>query len=208
MDLVGVPARVSPTGRSPARSRSTRWRRPGVVVLLAAALLSTVAGVWLTLGLTDRHPAPVGLTATVGGITTQVQPGGWVAMAPHTMDGQSGYQMPSQMMPGAPEGDQLRLGIPVVLSNPTGLARQFHLLDEFVLVGGATDGPVPLHSDTFGTLNRLNPGAGVSGVLYFDTTVPGQSDPPLLLRWTRAGRTVTLAVPIGGATPAPHQHGP
>jgi hypothetical protein len=208
MDLVGVPARVSPNRPSRAGSRSARWRRPGIVALLAAALLSTVAGAWLILDLTHRPPAPAGRTATVGGITTQVQPGGWLAMAPHTMDGQGGYQMPSQMMPGAPEGDQLRLGIPVVLSNPTGLARQFDLLDEFVLVGGATTAPVPLHSDTFGTLNRLNPGAGVSGVLYFDTTVPGQSDPPLQLRWTRAGRTVNLTVPIGGATPAPHQHGP
>ncbi len=208
MDLVDVPARVSPARRSRAGFHSARWRRPAVVVLLAAALLSTVAGVWLTLDLTRRPPGPIGRTATVGGITAQVQPGGWLAMAPHTMDGQGGYQMPSQMMPGAPEGDQLRLGIPVVLSNPTGVARQFHLLDEFVLVGGATSDPVLLHSDTFGTLDRLNPGAGVSGVLYFDTTVPGRSDPPLLLRWTRAGRTVNLTVPIGGATAAPHQHGP
>jgi hypothetical protein len=123
------------------------------------------------------------------------------------MDSQGGFQMPAQMMPGAPAGDEMRLGIALTLRNTAEAVREFNLGEEFVLVGGVIDGAVRLHSDTFGLLRRLGPGSAVNGVLYFDTTVPAASAPALVLRWSRGGETFDLGIPIGGATHAPHPHG-
>jgi len=118
----------------------------------------------------------------------------------HDMNNQGGYQMPAQMMPGAPVGDDMRFGVPLTLVNTSAEVRQFNLIEEFFLLGGRIDRPRTLHSDTFGQLSRLSPGSAVSGVLYFDTVVPDASDPPLYLEWRRDGETTALAIPrLAGA---------
>jgi hypothetical protein len=178
-----------------------------VAAVIVAAALTTTAGAWLLAGrlLTDSTPAR---NAELSGVAVSLEGAGWVPMESHHMDQQGGYQMPAQMMPGAPEGDDMRLGIPLTLTNTSPQTRQFNLLEEFSLVGGATASPVRLHSDTFGLLSRLGPGTAVSGVLYFDTTVPGPAEPPLLLRWHRGGESIDLVVSMSGASPASHpSHG-
>jgi hypothetical protein len=114
----------------------------------------------------------------------------------HDQNGQGGYQMPAQMMPGAPVGDDMRFGVPLTLVNTSADMRRFSLAEEFFLRGGRTDDARAMHSDTFGKLNRLNPGSAVDGVLYFDTVVPGAGDPPLYLEWRRDGDTTRLAIPL------------
>jgi hypothetical protein len=168
---------------------------------LAIALLSTAAGVWLLVG-RGTAGAP-----TMSGLSVELGEAGWVNMDAHTMDNQGGFQMPAQMMPGAPEGDDMRLGVPLVIVNTSDVLREFDPAREFTLVGGVSDAPVQLHSDTFGLLHRLNPGSAVNGVLYFDTKVPSATDPPLVLRWTRDGRSAQLAITWVGAAPT-HTHGP
>jgi hypothetical protein len=128
-------------------------------------------------------------------------------MDSHNMDNQGGYQMPAQMMPGAPTGDDMRLGVPLTLVNTGDSVRQFNLGDEFLLGGGRNEEPRSLHSDTFGQLARLAPGSAVDGVLYFDTIVPGSDDPPLYLQWKRDGRTMLISIPMAGQAPQ-HNHAP
>jgi hypothetical protein len=176
-------------------------------VVAAIALLIAVAGA----GLRARSQAaaeagPPG-SGTLSGITVTLHGAGWVSMDGHSMGDQGGYQMPAQMMPGAPEGDNMRLGIPLTLLNTEGGTRQFNLAEEFFLGGGRNDAPQPLHSDTFGLLSRLSPDSAVDGVLYFDTVVPGGGDPPLYLLWKRDGKTIQFAVRIGGGPPD-HEHSP
>lgn len=125
-------------------------------------------------------------------------------MDSHDMDKQGGYQMPAQMMPGAPAGDDMRLGVPLTLVNTGKDMREFNLVAEFSLSGGVDDAPRPLHSDTFGPLPRLSPGSAVNGILYFDTIVPDGGDPPLYVQWKRDGTTIHLAIPMAGA---PDHHG-
>ncbi|GIH06911.1 hypothetical protein Rhe02_49780 [Rhizocola hellebori] len=144
-------------------------------------------------------------TATLSGITTAVSRADWYAMDAHSMDQQGGYQMPAQMMPGAPAEGEARLGVRLTLHNTSELARQFNPVEEFLLLGGSGAPRVP-HSDTFGRLTRLNPGSAVDGTVYFDTVVPKPDDPPLALRWVRGGEEVILAISIGDA-PSGH-HGP
>jgi hypothetical protein len=117
-------------------------------------------------------------------------------MDSHNMDGQGGYQMPAQMMPGAPTGDDMRFGVPLTLMNTSSQVRQFNLAEEFFLSGGRTGDPRVLHSSTFGPLTRLAPGSAVDGVLYFDTVVPAAGDPPLHLQWRRGGDSTRLAIPL------------
>jgi hypothetical protein len=191
---------MRPSPRTANRSR-------GTVALIGFVLLCTAAGVWLVVARFVATPPVPGMTATVDGLAVDVHEAGWVPMDAHTMDSQSGFQMPAQMMPGAPAGDDMRLGIALTLLNTEHRVVEFNLVDEFVLVGGTIDGAVRLHSDTFGLLGRLTPGSAVNGVLYFDTVVPSPTDPPLVLRWVRDGQTTDLGVRLGEANPAPHPHG-
>lgn len=189
------------------RSPKTANRSKGAIALIGLVLLSTAAGLWLVAGRFMSSAPSTAVTATVDGLAVNVHESGWVPMDTHTMDSQSGFQMPAQMMPGAPAGDDMRLGIAVTLLNTEPRVIEFNLVDEFVLVGGTIDGAVRLHSDTFGVLGRLTPGSAVNGVLYFDTVVPGPTDPPLVLRWIRGGETTDLGVSLGEADSAPHPHG-
>jgi hypothetical protein len=185
-------------------TRPTRRWTPAVATLVGFALATAVVGIALIAErIGSRAPAATS-SATLGGLTVDVREAGWTSMDAHSMDQQGGYQMPAQMMPGAPAGDEMRLGIRVSILNAGEEARQFHLADEFVLLGGASSDPRRPHSDTFGPLSRLNPGSAVDGILYFDTITPGPQDPPLVLRWNRAGDTADIPVPVGGAAPDHH----
>lgn len=178
--------------------------RTAWLVLVIAALLLAAVGAAMVGRL--RSATPADGTATLGGLTAAVRDAGWLSMDGHNMDSQGGYQMPAQMMPGAPVGDDMRFGIPLTLTNTSGEVRQFNLADEFFLSGARIAHPRPLHSDTFGRLGRLGPGSAVDGVLYFDTVVPDASDPPLYLEWRRAGDITRLAIPLL-AGDQPHDHG-
>lgn len=121
-------------------------------------------------------------------------------------DGQGGFQMPAQMMPGAPTDGEMRLGVPITLTNESGRVREFHPAREFSLVGGHGNATSSLNSDTFGWLARLNPNSAVGGVLYFDVKDPVPGDPPLYLKWARGGSQDRLPVRIAANTQT-HSHG-
>jgi hypothetical protein len=194
-----LPARGGQGARGRAQPPVSGAKVRGIWLGLAfVVLLLAVAGTGLLVQ--RRSAAPIDDTAALGGLSVRLHDAGWVSMD-HTMDNQGGYQMPAQMMPGAPVGDDMRFGVPLSLVNTSGDVRGFNLAEEFFLRGGRTEQPRALHSDTFGQLARLGPGNGVDGVLYFDTVVPDADDPPLYLEWRRDGDTTTLAIPLlaGGA---------
>jgi len=200
--LTALPSRTPRRAGPSVSGRDGRRTSLPLALAIGVALLSTATGVYL---LVARGS---GDGATLGGLSVQVGEAGWVTMDAHTMDNQGGYQMPAQMMPGAPAGDDMRLGIPLVIVNTSDEVRTFDTGREFTLVGGVSDAPVRIHSDTFGLLRRLNPDSAVNGVLYFDTKVPAATDPPLALQWSRDSGSLRLTLPWVGAGPASHPHGP
>lgn len=149
-----------------------------------------------------------GRVAALGGLTTEIRDAAWVDFdMGHVMDGQGGFMMPDQMMPGAPTGDEVRLGVTLTLANTDGQTHGFNLVEEFSLVGGpAADNTRPPAADTIGDLSRLGPGAAVDGIVYFDVAAPDEGDPPLYLQWHRDGETVRILVPLTEDAPE-HQHG-
>ncbi len=188
---------------TPARVSLAMSSKMIVYILVGFIVLATslVGSALLTQRLWGQDTPPSG--ASLSGITAMVTDAGWLSMDAHSMDQQGGYQMPAQMMPGAPAGDEMRLGIRLTLHNTSRQAREFKPSTEFTLLGGPA-GPRAAHSDTFGNLTRINPGHAVDGIVYFDTTVPATSDQPLLLRWDRGGDQATLAISIGGQKPDHH----
>ena len=195
-----LPARGGNGARGRASPPVSGAQVRGLWLVLAAVVL-LLAAVGTGLLIQRRSAAPADATATLGGLSARLHDAGWLAMDGHNVDNQGGYQMPAQMMPGAPVGDDMRFGVPLSLVNTSGDVRRFNLAEEFFLRGGRIEQPRALHSDTFGQLARLGPGSGVDGVLYFDTVVPGAGDPPLYLEWRRDGDITTLAIPLlaGGA---------
>ena len=148
-----------------------------------------------------------GSVAALGGLTAEVRSAAWVDFdMGHVMDGQGGFMMPDQMMPGAPKSDEVRLGVTLTLANTDGQAHGFSLVEEFSLVGGTVAEPSPPAADTIGGLSRLGPGAAVDGTIYFDVPVPSEQDPPLYLQWRREGEAVRILVPLTEDAPK-HQHG-
>ncbi|MFI7081505.1 hypothetical protein ACIBO1_29830 [Micromonospora sp. NPDC049903] len=168
---------------------------------------TSLAAAGLVLAVRDAVTPPSTATASLAGVTLAPGDAGWTAMAAHHMDGQAGYQMPAQMMPGAPEGGDMRLGVPVTLVNSGHTVRALDLVAEVSLAGGRIDGRERPHSDTIGRLARLAPGTAVHGVLYFDTIVPGPDDPPLYLTWERDGGVRRLELRISGDATGHHGHG-
>ncbi|QSB16513.1 hypothetical protein JQS43_09670 [Natronosporangium hydrolyticum] len=167
---------------------------------VAAALLTllTVASLGL-LGWRQLAPPPIVVaeTATLAGLTTQVQRAEWVPLD-HVHDGEGGFLMPDQMMPGAPAGDEVRLGVSLTIYNRSARPQTLHVLDEYTVVGGRTSTPAALRADTVSDLPRLAAGTAVAGVLYFDLVVPSAADPPLHLQWRRGGRIIQLPIPLSG----------
>lgn len=179
-----------------------RARRITLVAATIMTVLSVVVLAWQRVAGPD---VAAGRAATLSGLTIEVAAADWVEMG-HLESSPGGFAMPGQMMPGAPQGDEVRLGISITLSNTATSSRGFNLVEEFALIGGSVKQPLGLSADTIGTLPRLGPGASVRGTLYFDLTVPTESDPPLYLMWVRDGDTVRLPVPLDGDTPG-HGHG-
>jgi hypothetical protein len=179
-----------------------------ISVVVAAALLTIASLGFLTWHRLSAEPAATGTSANLDGVTTEVHDAAWVGFdMGHVMDGQGGFMMPDQMMPDAPSGDEVRLGVTVTLQNTDGGTREFNIVDEFAIIGGLEPEPRLVSADTIGTLSRLGPGAAIDGILYFDIAVPAAGDPPLYLRWTRDGDTALMDVPLTEDAPEHDQHG-
>jgi hypothetical protein len=196
---VANPLRMPPRRVRVPRAGPRLRSRVGLFTAAGAfALVATVAGAdALADRLSDRRISSA-TTTQLGGLTTQIREAGWTTMDAHSIDSNGGFPTPAQMMPGAPAGDEMRLGDRVTLTNTSTEAHRFNLSEEFALLLGVTTPVRSPHSDKFGQLNRLNPESAVDGVVYLDTIVPAPGDPPLVLRWTRGGDVAQLALPIGG----------
>jgi hypothetical protein len=180
-----------------------RTNRAVVVVAVVITLLSAaVFGRNLLFGSSAVAAGPV---ASMAGVTVEIRGTEWAGMD-HVEDGQGGFLMPDDMMPGAPTGGKARLGVRVTLVNTRPRIQEFNLLREFTLTGGLEPGPVTLTADTIGELGRLQPGTAINAVLYFDVEAPaaGEDLSPLYLNWTRGRDTVVMSVPFPGGEPAPH----
>lgn len=183
---------------------------PTVIVTVASAIAAI--GFVMALNQLGTGQAP-STTETLGGLTVQVNTSGWLSDDHHGDMPMAGYQMPGQMMPGMPEGDRVRLSIPITLRNTSGSPRGFTAAAEFRLVGGQEAGAQAPTTDTFGAVTRLHPDTSVNGVLYFDVLGPATTDRPFRLEWARDGGTVRLPVPALGTAPPPagydtgHEHG-
>lgn len=183
---------------------ATGANRAVVLVAVSVTLMSVVAlgQLWLT----GSTATAAGQVATMDGLTVEVLGAEWAAMD-HVEDGRGGFLMPDQMMPGAPTGNQVRLGVKVTLSNTQARTSQFSLVDEFTVTGGLGPEPLPLAADTVGHLNRLGPGTAVNATLYFDVETAADEDlPPLYLTWSRGRDTILIQVPVPGEAPPAHDH--
>lgn len=187
--------------RAASSAREVKVRRAWLTLAVTALLLAA-AGTGLMVH--NRSTTPTDHVQTLGGLSARLHDAGWLSMDGHSMDNQGGFQMPAQMMPGAPAGDDMRFGVPLTLVNTSGDVRRFNLAEEFFLLGGRNTESRALHSDTFGRLGRLSPGSAVDGVLYFDTVVPDAGDPPLYLEWRRDGDSTRLAIPLMTGVQPPH----
>lgn len=174
------------------------WRARALgAVVVVLGLVVAVVGMTSTV----RHRQHVVQTtqvasATLGSLSATPRQVIWAEMQDDQMNATDGYQMPPQMMPGMPTGDQMRLGISITLANAGSQVQTFDLNSEFFLGGGRIDPPRPLQVDSFGGLPRLNGQSEVSGVLYFDIKPPAPGDPPLYLLWKRAGQQRRLLIHV------------
>jgi len=176
------------------------FRKVGISVVLAAALVVAFFGVRSFVGTNAQPSAGTEVSATLSGLTASVGSADWVMMDHDMSSTAPGYQMPPAMMPGMPAEGQQRLEVSVTVVNNTKETRPLKPGKEFLLrTESAADSLTP-HSDTFGELPRLAPGSAVTGVLYFD--LPPHS--PAWLEWTHEGATVRLAI---GVAPPHSNHG-
>lgn len=169
-------------------------------VLTVASLVVLGWGWWSGSTVTAAGPS-----ATVDGVAVDVRQTNWAPLD-HVMNDAGGFLMPSQMMPGAPTGGEVRLGVNVTLRNTTSGTQEFHLFEDFTLLAGRDSEPIPLAADTIGEVGRVAPGSAVNGILYFDVLVPDDELPPLYLRWTRGDDTVLIPVPEPGEEAPGHVH--
>ena len=180
--------------------------RASRAVIVRAVLVTTASAVMLgRLWLAGSTVSAAGPTASLDGATVDVRGAAWATMD-HLEDG---FQMPAQMMPGAPNDDEVRLGVNVTLVNTRSGSYEFSLVDEFTMTGGLEAEPLRLTADTVGPLGRLGPGSALNAILYFDVKAPDGDDgfPPLYLNWTRGRDTILIQVPMpGGEVPAHGDH--
>jgi hypothetical protein len=170
-------------------------RGQATVALSMALTLSAVGIALLVVMLRDR---PVPAEAVVGGVSLRVQEAGWIRQdhADHAAEG--GFQMPSAMMPGAPQPGEERLRVQVVLTNRADSPKRLN--DGAFRLENAGGDWWPLQAETIG-LDQLAPGLAVSGSLQFDLPNGGGrlGDGSLRLVWERAGKVVRVALPAGAA---------
>ena len=187
--------------------RGSGVRRTAMIAtvgLLTVVSLSLLA--WTKLA--GPEPIATGDTATLDGLSVQVGSSEWAVMS-MVDNGQGGYLMPDQMMPGAPTGGEVRLGVSVTMLNTRSSTLPISLVDEFMVSGGLEPEPKQLSADTVGELHRLAPGSALQGTLYFDVAVPEEADatlPPLYLHWTRGGDTIRIPVQLPGEVPEHQGH--
>lgn len=173
-------------------------------LVTALTLTLAIAGAGLLVVMLRDRPAPA--EVVLSGVSLRIQEAGWVQMDhldPATGAAPSGFQMPSAMMPGAPEHGEERLRVQVELVNRDD-APEVLRGSEFRLENGKGD-VWQLRSETIG-VDQLNPGLAVSGSLQFDVPTGGivLGEPGVQLVWERSGKSVRLEVPAG---PAPDHGG-
>lgn len=180
--------------------------RPGPAAIVVAVLISVVSGMVLGRAwLTGSNATAAGPVADQDGLIVEVRGAEWVPMD-HVEDGKGGFLTPDQMMPGAPTGNQVRLGVSVTLTNTQSRTHEFSLVEEFTLTGGLQPRPLSLSADSVGQLGRLGPGSALNATLYFDVETSAEEElPPLFLTWTRGRDTVLIQLPLSGGAPA-HDH--
>lgn len=175
-----------------------------IAFVVLAAIGVAVYGVGQLAASPDTDPGTT--EATVDSLDAQVTSAGWVDMD-HNMSDQPGFQMPSSMMPGMPEGDDQRLGIEVTLVNTSEDTRPLRPAEEFTLHTSKDDKTWEPKVDTFDDLARLAPGNGVNGTVFFDLPPAALADSTTWIEWTRGDTTTRLSLPGEGAGDAPdHSH--
>jgi hypothetical protein len=184
-----------------ARLRGLRWV-PVPLALLAAALGVLVMGSMQGRAAADLASHP----NEAGGLSLSVDTMLWMSndmggsgapqAAPPPAD--SGYSMPSSMMPGMqPVGDN-RLRIEVDLSNVTSSVQQYSTTD-FTLSapGGKTWQVNNQEHSALPASADLQPGFRTTVDVYFD--IPASDSKNLTLHWSRGGRTISMPVNTGSA---------
>lgn len=210
----GIPQRTALRGQ-PAVPR-------GLLVAIVVALVFGLIGV-VFLGLMLRERNAVAGSVEAGGMTLQVRSAQWVDMDHNSSDG---FQMPQQMMPGAPSPNEQRLALEVAVSNHSRSVTQLSH-SEFSIqssdgqvwplvaddLGGASeasdgafDGLPPDTEDSASAVaaagaTRLGPGLAVNGSLSFDLPAASvaQTGKGLILLWSHAGEVARVPVTVGAA---------
>jgi hypothetical protein len=175
---------------------------PVPLALLAAALGVLVMGSMQGRAAADLASHP----NEAGGLSLSVDTMLWMSndmggngapqAAPPPAD--SGYSMPSSMMPGMqPVGDN-RLRVEVDLSNVTGSVQQYSTTD-FTLSapGGKTWQVNSQEHSALPASADLQPGFRTTVDVYFD--IPASDSKNLTLHWSRGGRTISMPVKTGSA---------
>lgn len=201
-NLTLAPPRPRPASRAPSGALRGRGR----LIIIAAALAVAAIGVSQLVSFL-RAPTPVveANEFTLNGLTLHMTKVDWLAFDHEDTGG--GFQMPASMMPDMPSHEQSRLIIEGYFADTTSdTAMALNLEDPEQFLLGASGERYMVHGDTFGNLNRLNPGQVVTGELYFDVPNPKPDDPPLYLDWKRGDDSVRLAITPGGSAPT-HNHG-
>lgn len=167
------------------------WRKPGVVIFLAAVAVAA-AGWFLVLRGAARIPVE---EATAGGLHLTMLEARWLL---DQMAHGENFQKPSTMMPDMPAWGQQRVTLELTVDN---LSSRPQIFDggEFWLVPEVGEERPPVGANT--GFAELAPGQTLNTAIHFDldTTLPhGQ----LRIVWRRAGETVYLPVPA----PAEHYH--
>jgi len=187
----GTRRRQSGRDRRDERAALAWWRRPGVLLFLAAVALAAV-GWWLVLRSVDRVPVR---QATVQGLELQLTEARWIL---DQMDHGENFQKPSTMMPDMPEWGKQRVTLDLAFTNRS---EQVQIYDgtEFFLVPEFGQEIPPVGAQVGRA--SLGPGQALNTALHFDfdTRLPhGQ----LRVEWRRQGETIFLPVP----EPADHYH--
>ena len=175
---------------------------PVPLALLAAALGVLVMGSMQGRAAADLASHP----NEAGGLSLSVDTMLWMSndmggngapqAAPPPAD--SGYSMPSSMMPGMqPVGDN-RLRIEVDLSNVTSSVQQYSTTDfNLSAPGGKTWQVNSQEHSALPASADLQPGFRTTVDVYFD--IPASDSKNLTLHWSHGGRTISMPVNTGSA---------